>query len=303
MTARAACPVCGLPVVEGRRPWHFACRGCGYEGSDLVPGITAASPVRAVDEVAREHSLRELRTHNFAELLVQITKLKPAGGKLLEVGCAHGWFLDLARAHFDVAGVEADANVGGGAAARGLPVRIGYFPDAPDASERFDVIVFNDVFEHIPAIGAALDQCRSRLNPHGLLVLNLPSTDGIFYRIATLLCRIGLPGAFDRLWQAGLPSPHVHYFNRANLAALLRQRGFEPRAEGTLATLRLAGLYDRIAYASGHGAWACVALYAPIASMLPFLGLMPRDIMYSIATRTAGATAAADSGVTADPAN
>ena len=293
MTTRTECPVRGQPVVKGRRPWHFACQECRYEGSDLIPGITAASHPRGVDEVAREHSLRELRTRNFAELLAQIKALKPAGGKLLEVGCAHGWFLDLARAHFDVAGVEPDANVGGGAAARGLPVHIGYFPHTPDASERYDVIVFNDTFEHIPAIGEVLDQCRSRLNPHGLLVLNLPSSDGIFYRIATLLCRVGLSGAFDRLWQAGLPSPHVHYFNRANLAALLCQRGFEPRVEGTLATLRLAGLYDRIAYAGKHGILACIVLYVPIAAMLPFLRLMPRDIMYSIAVRTTASGAEA----------
>lgn len=283
MTAGAACPVCGRALVAGRRPWHLVCRGCGYEGSALVPRINAESHRRALDEVAREHSLRDLRMRNFTEILARIRALKPAGGTLLEVGCAHGWFLELARGPFDVSGIEPDAIVGREAAARGLPVRIGYFPDVLGATERFDVIVFNDVIEHIPAIGEVLDQCRSRLDPGGLLVLNLPSSNGIFYRIATLLCRIGLPGAFDRLWQAGLPSPHVHYFDRANLAALLRSRGFEPRAEGTLATLRLAGLYDRIAYASTHGVVVCAALYAAIAAALPFLGVMPRDIMYTIA--------------------
>jgi SAM-dependent methyltransferase len=263
------------------------CRGCGYEGSDLVPNINAESHRHTIDEIARERSLGVLRRRNFEELLAHIKTLKPGGGTLLEVGCAHGWFLEIARGDFEVTGIEPDANICREAAAKGLAVSAGYFPEALGAADRYDIIVFNDVIEHIPAIADALNQCRSRLVPGGLLVLNLPSSDGIFYRTATLLCGIGMPGAFDRMWQAGLPSPHLHYFNRANLAALLRNWDFEPRAQGTLATLRLAGLYDRIAYASPRGVVAGVALYAAVALALPFLGLMPRDIMYSISVRKA----------------
>ncbi len=42
---------------------------------------------------------------------------------------------------------------------KGLPARKGYFPDALDKKEKFDVIVFNDVIEHIPNIEGALASC------------------------------------------------------------------------------------------------------------------------------------------------
>jgi SAM-dependent methyltransferase len=264
---------------------------CGYEGSDLAPTINVASAHLSIDEASRESGLHDLRVHNFAELLVQIRRAQPNGGRLLEVGCAHGWFLELAKDAFDVCGIEPDERIFREAAAMGLPVRAGYFPDALAAGETYDVIVFNDVFEHIPAIDDILSSCHSHLERDGLIVLNLPSSDGIFYRLARVLCRIGACGTFDRLWQAGLPSPHVHYFNPMNLRTLLRKHGFAPEAEGTLATLLLKGLYARIAYTGKYKPPARALLFAGIASTLPLLTILPRDIIYSIARKSAGAPA------------
>lgn len=64
-------------------------------------------------------------------------------------------------------------------AARRVPVRAGYFPDTLQQNEAFDVIVVNDVIDHIPKIGDALSACVARLNPEGLLVLNLPTSMGL----------------------------------------------------------------------------------------------------------------------------
>src|SRR5690606_11668960 len=114
-----------------------------------------------------------------------------------------------------------------------------YFPDALAPGERFDAIVFNDVIEHIPDIGRALAACRERLAPGGMLLLNLPSSSGVFYRASKLLRRLGVAGHFERMWQKGLPSPHLHYVDPTNLARLLDRAGFVPVRRGRLATLRL----------------------------------------------------------------
>lgn len=42
----------------------------------------------------------------FRDQVDFLTKQLPQGGKLLEIGCAYGFFLQEAKAHFDVYGVE-----------------------------------------------------------------------------------------------------------------------------------------------------------------------------------------------------
>jgi SAM-dependent methyltransferase len=283
MTPDARCPACEGPLGAGLRVWHRRCAACGYEGSTLEGRINEASRHAAIDEAARERALHDLRIANFTELLRHVVAAKPGGRRLLDVGCAHGWFLDVARTRFDVLGIEPDRSIAQAATQRGLPVRHGFFPEALASGERFDVIVFNDVFEHIPTPGDVLAACRDHLAPAGLVVLNLPSSGGAFYRLASALCRGGSCSAFERMWQVGLPSPHVHYFAPANLARLLARHGFDVNGQGTLATLRLKGLYTRIAYTGQHGPVVRSLQFLAIATMLPVLAFLPHDIIFAIA--------------------
>jgi SAM-dependent methyltransferase len=231
--------------------------------------------------------LASLRLENFKELLAEIDACGPPGSRLLDVGCAHGWFLDLASKTYDVLGVEPDQRVGLEAAKPGRPIRLGYFPDALQPNEKFDVIVFNDVLEHIPDLEGALAECHHRLNAKGLLVLNLPSSRGVFYRLARLLNRLGLPGPFERMWQVGLPSPHVHYFHSENLATLLQRKGFLVKKTGRLASVHLKGLYTRLAFTNdGQSLFKKLALYLGILCALPVLRLLPGDIMYVVVEPT-----------------
>lgn len=216
------CPACKSKLSNGYYPWHLLCKICNYEKANLQPTINLYSAHQLINEGARETGLRDLRISNFKKLLTSIKSLKPNGGRLIDVGCAHGWFLETVINDFDILGLEPDKNVFDATSRRGLPVRMGYFPDALNESEKFDVIVFNDVIEHIPDIENTLASCHQRLNEDGLLVLNLPSSNGIFYRLSKIFCYFGYSNFFERLWQKDLPSPHLHYFNLANLIFLLK---------------------------------------------------------------------------------
>ena len=279
------CPVCKSELSKGCRSWHFLCNNCGYEKSSLLPGINLDSAHHLIDERARETGLRELRISNFKELLTKIISLKPDGGRLLEVGCAHGWFIELAKDYFEVLGLEPDENVFKAASYRGLPIRMGYFPDILDDDEQFDVIVFNDVFEHIANVEDILESCYKLLSSNGLLVLNLPSSGGLFYRISKIFCRFGNFYAFERLWQKGFPSPHLHYFSLSNLTSLLNQNGFDEKRKGSLSTLNLSGLYTRITYTGKANILKRISVYAGVVLLLPMLKILPGDIVYVISRR------------------
>ncbi|UMR30261.1 class I SAM-dependent methyltransferase [Massilia sp. MB5] len=280
------CIVCAGNTEVGYSPWHRTCPVCRYESADLKPVINQSQAHGHVDERDREIALKGLRAENFRIIVDRISRLAPqSAARLLDVGSAHGWFLEQAGHRFEVLGIEPDQVVGGRAAARGLPVRLGYFPDVLERDERFDVIVFNDVIEHIPDIGSALDACHARLNPRGLLVLNLPSSRGVFYRLSKLFARFRLHGPFERMWQKDLPSPHVHYFNEANLRTLVGRHGFEEKQGFELASLKAGGLLERLRFTGGTHPALLYAQYIVLRCVIPFLNLLPSDIVVGIYRR------------------
>lgn len=277
-----ACIVCGTNQGAGLAPWHAICPTCRYESGALEGKINQQPDRDPVNEEEREVGLKALRQQNFREIVGYARHYAPAARKLLDVGSAHGWFLEIARDHFEVLGIEPDEAVGPRAAARGLPVRPGYFPQALRDDEQFDVIVFNDVIEHIPEIRSALLACAARLNPGGLLILNLPSSRGFFYRVSKLVARLGWRVPFDRLWQKDLPSPHVHYFQPDNLARLVCRHGFELLASRELPALQAKGLLERLRCAGNVSTVSLYLQYFAILCAIPVLRVFPSDIIVCI---------------------
>lgn len=276
------CVVCEGALSAGRAGWHSVCKSCSYEGAALEPCINEARDTK-VDEDEREIGLRQIRMENFRDLLDHIGRLcQPSQRKLLDVGCAHGWFLETAHQRFDVLGIEPDEFVAARTSARGLPVRVGFFPNVLEQSEKFDVVVFNDVIEHIPDIRSAIAAVHQHLDIGGLLVLNLPNSRGFFYRTSKLLSRFGWAAPFERLWQKDLPSPHVHYFDRNNLARLVASHGFAQVLSTDLPSVRSQGLLERIRCAGTSGTIGVYVQYAAALMSLPLVRMCESDIVVSI---------------------
>lgn len=274
------CIVCGHEKCNGFAPWHSICKYCGYESADLQPTINIEQTHEAIDEAAREKALKTLRLDNFKTIIDCATRLvQPEAKSLLDVGSAHGWFLEEASKNFTVLGIEPDEIVRHKAAMKGLSVRGGYFPEALLPGESFDVIVFNDVIEHIPDINSALVAANMRLNDGGILILNLPCSSGFFYRLSTIFARIGWMSPFERLWQKGMPSPHVHYFHKKNLTTLVNKQGFEVLVSSELPSLHANGLWERLRYFGKSNQLTLVFQYLLILCAIPVLKIFPSDIL------------------------
>jgi SAM-dependent methyltransferase len=178
-------------------------------------------------------------------VLDRIASVRPiAGARVLDVGSAYGWFMEEAeRAGAASVGIEPDEHV----AARSYgEVRIGRFPEALLVGESFDVIAFNDVLEHIPDVRGALEASRARLRPGGLLSVNIPTADGFAFHVSRLLACLGVRGPYERLWQRGLASPHLHYFSTAALLELMASCGIRVRSVESLPAIRRDGLWQRV---------------------------------------------------------
>ena len=285
------CPCCSTPLRPGLCDWHWVCPACAYEGSTLEAGINQADRHERIDESARSGALRELRQANFARLLALIESHLPAlaagqaRARLLDVGAGHGWFVQAASAQHEATGIEPDDGTREGAAAAGVALLPGYFPDCLDDGECFEAITFNDSLEHMPDPQAVLAAAHRHLSPGGLLVLNLPDARGLFYRLARVLMRAGWRTPLERMWQKGLPSPHLHYFKPDNLSALAHACGFTLVAQQALESLRFKGLYQRIAWARRGAPISSALLWLAVLPLLPIVRLGPTDIMVLVLRR------------------
>jgi SAM-dependent methyltransferase len=272
------CIVCGKATARERHDWLFRCTVCGFLSSSLEPRINAATA--RIDEEKREHALNSLRRRNFETILDWLaeTGVKPPA-RILEIGCGHGWFLLAARARgYEPIGIEPDGQIAAIAQANGVNVRRGFFPEATVPGEIFDVVIFNDVFEHLPDPPGVLRAVRNCLAHSGVLAINLPLATGMFYRVSDALGRVGWHGPFERMWQVGFPSPHRSYFSAPQLAALAEQCGFTERARRSMPSLRVSGLWERLCYDPDQSRVAAALMWPLLVGLAPLVRFLPADI-------------------------
>jgi SAM-dependent methyltransferase len=276
------CCVCGSAMRSQEAPWCFRCPQCGTWASTLSVGINQESLHVALDECMREKGLAELRRDNLATVASRLITLGlNSHGKVLDVGSAHGWFLQVANEKgLEAEGIEPDVAVA--ALAGNGRVRVGYFPDALGADEKFDAITFNDVLEHVPDVDAAIAACVRHLRSGGLLSINIPNSGGLFFQLARWCARVGLRSAFERLWQVGLPSPHLWYFDKSGLTRLCQRHGFALVESSTLDSVRRRGLWDR-AHSDRRPSLSSVAGVVGVWLLAPVLNApSASDIMHLI---------------------
>jgi 2-polyprenyl-3-methyl-5-hydroxy-6-metoxy-1,4-benzoquinol methylase len=190
------------------------CRGCGlvYTNPRPLPQVIAGGYIRSVDpEYASEDSSRSINAHMSLHVVRRFAK----AGRLLDVGCNTGFFLNAARLDFEAHGVEPSEWASDFARSRlRLDVVTGTLDQAGFPPAHFDVVSMNDVVEHFTDPQAALRQVAGLIRPGGHLYLVTPN-------IASLSARL-LRG---RWW--GLRPAHLYYFSPATLERMLRQAGFE----------------------------------------------------------------------------
>jgi SAM-dependent methyltransferase len=192
------CAACGL----GRAQANGFDPGSYYTGDYFSGGhADGYADYRGAEPVLRRE---------FAHTVDFIRKYKP-GGRLLDVGCAYGFFLQEARPHFDVAGIEIAEDAAGHARAQGLNVTTGIADEATLAKfGMMDVIVLLDVIEHLPSPQETLALCTQHLAPGGVIVI----TTGDF---ASLYSRIS-----GTHWRLMTPPQHLWYFTRDSMQGLAR---------------------------------------------------------------------------------
>jgi ubiquinone/menaquinone biosynthesis C-methylase UbiE len=149
-----------------------------------------------------------------------------AGQRILDLGCGDGAFSELILEHAEVTLTAADVAEAALARARARVrvgdrarlVRVPFDGELPFSDNAFDLVWAGEVIEHVADTGAWLSEVRRVLVPGGELALSTPNHT----RLALL---VGGIAAFSPPL-----GDHLHLYNRASLAQLLGEFGFDPVA-------------------------------------------------------------------------
>ena len=192
------CPVCGLVFYQGTPPDHL------YSDEYFTGGEYLDYP-----------GDKKIIQRNFKRHIRLLQRLAPKG-RLLELGCAYGFFLELARKHWEVKGIDvAAAGIRHARQIIGVNALQADFLTLADEPESWDVICLWDTIEHLPHPILTLRKAAAWLKPGGLLLL---TTGDIESRLARWR---------GERWRQIHPPTHLYYFSAATLRKALADAGLQ----------------------------------------------------------------------------
>jgi SAM-dependent methyltransferase len=199
------CKTCGLGMAQTRgfNPENY------YDASYFNGGRSDGYS----DYVGAEQVLRD----QFRRDINLLKSLGSKSGNLLELGCAYGYFLEVARDSYGVSGLEICRDAVTHCQMRGLKdVRQGAI--CSQALRNFpevDVVVMLDVIEHLPDPMETLVSAASKLRQNGLMLI----TTGDFSSLCAKLTK--------QHWRLMTPPQHLWFFTPHSLRKMGEKIGLD----------------------------------------------------------------------------
>lgn len=154
--------------------------------------------------------------------LDKISNILPKKGKILDIGCSTGNFLDIAKIDgWDSYGLELNKSEAAASLLKGHQVLLKTIEEA-DFNIKFDAITLWDVFEHIKQGMEFLIFIKKFLNKNSVVFIQTPTTDSFAARSLQSKCNM-----FDGL-------EHVNLYNKKSLEALCVRAGYQIINFGTI---------------------------------------------------------------------
>jgi SAM-dependent methyltransferase len=222
-----ACPVCGERTAHKSvfEKWGYpilSCRGCGLTSAG-VPQQFDSSAIYSrdyfqgktrdgyADYLSSENVLRREFRHSLAHLRRYAPK-----GRLLEIGCAYGFFLMEGARYYRSIGIDISQDAIDFARSRGLDAHQGIVDaDFLRRTGPFDAVVMLDVIEHLPDPANVLAAVSDAMPQGGCLLITTGDWGSLTARLA------------GRHWRLMTPPQHLYFFSRPTLTTLLERVGLQ----------------------------------------------------------------------------
>jgi len=155
---------------------------------------------------------------SFGRRILKILKKYKISGTLLDVGCNIGIFVDLAKKNgYDAIGTDLSLKaVELGKKTFDLADRLfdGKLEDLNFSDNKFDIITYLHVLEHIPLLKQELRKVYRLLKPGGLFLIEVPNFNSFWRKL------------LRQRWYALSPKQHFWQFDSASLKRLLKNHHF-----------------------------------------------------------------------------
>lgn len=157
----------------------------------------------------------------------KLLKLVGTDKKVLEMGCVTGYVSKVLKEQLKcmVTGIEIDSEAAKEAEKYCERVIVGDIEEMDFSrvfgNERFDVITFGDVLEHLKNPSKVLSSLRPFLADNGYVLASIPNVAHISVALELL------SGRFDYRSLGLLDDTHLRFFTKKNILSLFRKAGYE----------------------------------------------------------------------------
>lgn len=202
------------------------CKGCSLVYVTPIPEIKFIEEKHQKDYYTpwlKEQ--RKKRIRMWRERLKTLNSLFTKKGKLLDIGCGEGLFLELAKNNgWDVTGTEVSPfAVSYGKERLGLQILQGEIMNIRFPDKSFDVVTMWHVLEHTIDPIATLKEVRRIIKDDGVFILAIPNLNNILsqwvYRIAK--------GRKMHLFAPEDRELHLFHFTKETIKLALEKTGFK----------------------------------------------------------------------------
>jgi 2-polyprenyl-3-methyl-5-hydroxy-6-metoxy-1,4-benzoquinol methylase len=233
------CAICGSTTATHvyRHAWFpvVRCNGCGLVYADEKLSEQDLEPVYSgdcyselyfytqenIDVKIAADSLHEFR---------RVDKLVPAGGRLLDFGCARGSFIRMLMeselgSRWRCEGIDINPDEIAMGQAQGMPVRLENLFSTTIPPESYDVITAFAVFDHMHDPRETLRIFRHILKDKGKILVVTTNYDALIFQLGVLAARFS-ESLFRFFTERVFCKSHFYYFNSRTMNRILNDAGF-----------------------------------------------------------------------------
>ncbi len=200
-----------------------ACKKCGFKFTNPRPDLFKIGDYyKAESYISHTNTSKGLiaklyhsvRKYTLKGKLNLINRLIQKKGKLLDVGCGTGMFLNVCRENgWTVNGIEPDNG------ARQIAEQINKAAIKTEVltsfkNETFDIITMWHVLEHVHLLNETVDWLKERLSDSGYLIIAVPNHESKDAKI------------YQEYWAAYDVPRHLYHFSQKSIKQLFEQKGF-----------------------------------------------------------------------------
>ena len=202
--------------IDPIRTW-VKCSDCGHGY------VTERPSDAALKKIHMDPPPQHLQMWNYAlvvifsDVLHDIHAIVPEG-KFLDVGTAAGVMAGLAKDYgYDAVGMDVHPVYRNSVERFGIEFIEGDFCTHKFGKDKFSVVTFGDVLNHMTDPNKAMEQLDKILDKKGIAWISIPTYDCAWTTAV---------GPNDPMW---LESEYIQYFSKASLNKLLKDHGFKIR--------------------------------------------------------------------------